>query len=296
MWERSTIAFILKNESYTGTTYNNRYRREGKRIVERPRNEWIPVAIPAIIDAATFKAVQKRMADNKATMRGKPDRKFALGGMVFCAKCKRVYGAVTERAKPNGRTTPTSAYRHREGRRGCENKQVTGKPLLAQVWSALRAGYSDVEALKSDYRAWHAKQHADTADARRELETLTARKTHLEGRKKRASSFLLDGTLDRDEYRRQREAIEAEIASIVAEVDRLNDALASVPTEQDEREFLDYAASVWAQLEQAEHLPEGEQRRVFKGLNLRVWMDSGKVAFITTMGNIAPGELSKSSA
>ena len=58
----STVADILRRTTYVGDhIYNQRDSRAG---TARPPEEWVHVACPAIVDRATFDAVQRRLADH----------------------------------------------------------------------------------------------------------------------------------------------------------------------------------------------------------------------------------------
>jgi site-specific DNA recombinase len=65
IWGTSTITRLLNNEAYIGTVYYNRReslegngprgaRNRKTRSRERPREEWIPIPVPAIVDRDTF--------------------------------------------------------------------------------------------------------------------------------------------------------------------------------------------------------------------------------------------------
>jgi site-specific DNA recombinase len=75
IWQTSTIDRLLRNESYIGTMYYNRYesvegvgprgaRYRKTRQRERPREEWIAIPVPAIIDRDTFERVKHVTRDN----------------------------------------------------------------------------------------------------------------------------------------------------------------------------------------------------------------------------------------
>lgn len=66
----STISRILRNEAYIGRVYYNRTesvldRRPGKGTRQvRPREEWIAIAVPTIVDEKVFEAAQQVGRDN----------------------------------------------------------------------------------------------------------------------------------------------------------------------------------------------------------------------------------------
>ena len=70
-WGTSSLDRLLRNEAYIGTVYYNRYERtqggtRGRmtRQRERPREEWITIPVPAIIDSDTFEHVNHITHEN----------------------------------------------------------------------------------------------------------------------------------------------------------------------------------------------------------------------------------------
>lgn len=61
-WHRQVVRQILTNPTYVGKFYHNKWASTPQGIRLRPREEWILVPCPAIIDGDTFAAVQARLA------------------------------------------------------------------------------------------------------------------------------------------------------------------------------------------------------------------------------------------
>ena len=94
-WGTSTLDRLLRNEAYIGTVYYNRYERiEGAtrgrttRPRARPREEWIAIPVPAIIDRDTFERVSQISHENwKLSPRGAAPDAWLLRGLVQCGNC-----------------------------------------------------------------------------------------------------------------------------------------------------------------------------------------------------------------
>ncbi len=95
VWSVSTIGRVLRNEAYVGRLYYNRTesvparRQAGKgRQVGRPRDQWILIAVPAILDEALFEAAQRVSRDNSRwnPRRAEPGH-WLLRGLVNCGHC-----------------------------------------------------------------------------------------------------------------------------------------------------------------------------------------------------------------
>ena len=99
IWGTSTITRLLNNEAYIGTVYYNRReslegngprgaRNRKTRNRERPREEWIPIKVPAIIDRDMFDRVKQIKRDNsKWNPRGAEWGVWLLRGLIECGHC-----------------------------------------------------------------------------------------------------------------------------------------------------------------------------------------------------------------
>src|SRR6476660_2227213 len=65
VWGVSMIGRLIRNEAYVGSAYYNRtvsvldrHPTKAKRQIEHPRDQWIPIPVPAILDEELFEAAQ----------------------------------------------------------------------------------------------------------------------------------------------------------------------------------------------------------------------------------------------
>lgn len=98
-WHRQVVRQILMNRAYIGEFYQNRWNSEGmlanrfkdgeERIPlrERPRDEWILIPCPKIIDEKVFEYVQKLMEESRRRWAGKSKNQYLLSGLLRCAVC-----------------------------------------------------------------------------------------------------------------------------------------------------------------------------------------------------------------
>lgn len=99
IWGTSTIGRLLHNEAYIGTVYYNRRealdgngprgaRNRKTRHRDRPREEWIAITVPAIIERDTFERVTQITRDNsKWNPRGAEWGSWLLRGLIECGHC-----------------------------------------------------------------------------------------------------------------------------------------------------------------------------------------------------------------
>ena len=58
-WHRQVVRQMLSNRTYIGEFYQNKWDTSNQRVRLRPREEWILIPCPAIIDSEIFTQVQQ---------------------------------------------------------------------------------------------------------------------------------------------------------------------------------------------------------------------------------------------
>jgi site-specific DNA recombinase len=104
-WERSVVWAILRNPAYVGrAAFGKTERAERKRVTrplrqkggfsrrcsanrERPREQWIEIAVPALVDEPVFARAQERLAENKRLSPKNTKELTLLQGLLVCAQC-----------------------------------------------------------------------------------------------------------------------------------------------------------------------------------------------------------------
>ncbi|MDQ3692615.1 MAG: recombinase family protein [Chloroflexota bacterium] len=95
-WDPHSVARILRNETHKGVWHWNKTKRvqRGERKVQesRPREEWLTVTVPVIVDEATWERAQEQLSRNKQQARRNAKREYLLSGRVFCSCGRRFTG------------------------------------------------------------------------------------------------------------------------------------------------------------------------------------------------------------
>src|SRR6266498_513879 len=113
-WTTASIRNILTNPTYTGTAYANRTREvnartrksalrplgRGKSYVGRAAEDWIPIAVPALVEQEVFAQVQAKLGQNqRQAPRNNRRHAYLLRALVSCGHCQH---SVVARALSNG--------------------------------------------------------------------------------------------------------------------------------------------------------------------------------------------------
>ncbi len=201
-WDRSVVWGMLKNPAYAGTAVfgktqavhepaglNRRARLEGRttpravKAVDRPREEWIAIPVPAIVTPVTFERAAQRLADNKKFASRNSKVPSLLQGMIACASCGYGYyrSHTTTTAKNKiyyYRCLGSDDYRY-EGGRICASKPVRADYLDAVVWDHITGLLADPALIRVeiDQRLEHARTSDPSRRERARLELALAKAT-----------------------------------------------------------------------------------------------------------------------
>jgi len=171
-WDRSVVWAMLRNPAYAGravfgktmvvhesAALNRVARLQGRtsprayKTADRPREEWIEIPVPAIIDEDTFDRVAARLVDNKRFATRNAKVPSLLQGLAACESCGYGY------YRTSTRTTNKKIYYYRclgsdnyryEGGRVCANKPVRADHLDTVVWDHITALLGDPQLIRTE--------------------------------------------------------------------------------------------------------------------------------------------------
>lgn len=189
-WERSTVWAMLRNPAYRGTACFGKTRRARRQRVtrplrqrggavtrdsanhERPREEWIEIPVPAIVEELTFARAQELLHENKVHARRRTLEPSLVQGLVSCQKCgyafSRASGRSTARKIHYYRCTGSDGWRHQGGPR-CDTRPVRQDLLDEVVWTEVIRLLEDPALIQLELdRRLAAAQAADPAKTRRQ--------------------------------------------------------------------------------------------------------------------------------
>ena len=200
-WDRSVIWGMLRNPAYAGQAVygktmainespglNRRARLQGgetpraTKTVDRPREQWVHIPVPAIVDEETFARVTQRLADNKRFASRNSKVPSLLQGLAACAGCGYGY------YRTSTRTTNKTIYYYRclgsddyryEGGRVCHNKPVRADYLDQVVWQHITGLLADPHLIHAEIdKRLHTARSSDPARRQRKnLELALAKAT-----------------------------------------------------------------------------------------------------------------------
>lgn len=260
-WSHSTLRAILQREAYTGISYYNRTRRcydsigrprkhgRGRTISNdvypRPREEWVTLSVPAIIESELFERAQAQLEMNKKhSVRNNKKHFYRFRGLLVCHVCGHT---LTSRTNYNGafyycqyggvRRNPDVAEH------SCTIQESVLEPL---VWQQL-VHLLQNPTLIAD--AWHDQFGDNPADSN-ELARLQSRQRKLDGQWKRLLDLFQDGLIEKDELQTRKVALDRSRETLSLQIKDLERKTVFRDTKAEMvNNFSDFAEKILASLE-----------------------------------------------
>jgi site-specific DNA recombinase len=292
-WDHKTIWDMLKNPAYKGeaafgkthwTAVGPRLRpprgkpaqsRRGYSGKDTPKEEWITIPVPALVDASLFESVQEQLEENRRRARiGEKGSRYLLQGLLVCVKCGYAYhGRTNDERNAYYRCSGSMSLPRFGGKRWCWNKELRMDQTDAGVWQEVCRLLEAPQRLEQEYR-----QRLDLQQRPKEPDGL---QTEL-GKLSRGIARLIDsyaeGLIDKQEFeprvrqmRERRHALEEQVQGLkeVSEVEQeLNLILGRLET---------FAAKVTEGLQQADFQT---RREIIRALVKRVEVDEQQLHIV----------------
>ena len=194
-----------------------------------PREEWIEIPVPALVDPAVFEAAQAQLDENRRRRRELRCRPgWLLQGLVVCQRCGYAFYGKMARGRVGGRQpadygyyrcTGTDAHRF-AGQAVCNNPSVRSDRLEQAVWDEIRTVLEDPGRVAAEYqrRLDQARENpseaGDGADLERRIAAL-----------RRGIGRLIDGyaegLIERGEFEPRIDGMRRRLAQLEADRQRL---------------------------------------------------------------------------
>src|SRR5215210_8104418 len=183
-WSPSTVHHILADPIYVGTAYANRYAyvpaakpraQRGPHTGEatcrrlRPREQWIAISVPALVDQQTWDRAQAQLARNAAlSFRHNARHSYLLRCLLTCEVCGLAMYGVT---RPATATKPERQYYECRGKdcvlsartAACPSRHVKAEEIEPVVWNHVTGLLADPDRLLAQFDHLAATAEAGSA-------------------------------------------------------------------------------------------------------------------------------------
>jgi site-specific DNA recombinase len=311
VWDRATVWDMLKNPAYKGAAAFGktsveplRPRLRGQRgrpmqpkravsTQDVPREKWMSIAVPALVDEAVFETVQEQLQENQQRARiGQRGARYLLQGLLVCACCGYAYygkpiSPSARKGNPRSyayyRCIGSDAYRF-GGVRLCWNKQLRTDLVDEAVWNEVCKLLEDPSRLEQEYRQRLLAKESST-----ELTGLEASLGRLRQGIARLIDSYAEGMIDKAEFEPRITRMRERITQLEEQVRQIQD---EAGMEHELRLILarleTFASKVKEGLAEADWLT---RRELIRTLVKRVEVDQEHVNVIFRIGPTTPSTL-----
>ncbi len=240
VWSRSSIWYMLRNPAYKGTaafrkTKSAQRTKKNKRSLEsnnlyagksslqhRPKEEWIYIPVPALIDERIFELAQSKLKKNIKFASRNTKHDYLLSGLLRCTLCGySCYGCPTYR---NGykkwyyRCGGLDTHRLPIGTKSCPGHRIRAEILDDLVWESIKNLLLSPQAIIDEYQ-----QRLNTCTT--DYNSIILEKNNELERFKRERNKLIDlfqnGLVEEHEIKDKLNAVRAKTERITEEINYL---------------------------------------------------------------------------
>lgn len=239
-WSGSTLDRLVRDTTYIGKHYYNKsesvetkkpqnpeqeYRKvvKGSRV-QRPKEEWLAIEVPAIIDKALFDKVQVKLALNKKlNKRNNSKNKYLLAGLIECPCGKARAGDPANGSAYYRCTDRLSKY---PMPRTCTLGGVNVAVIDSLVWKNIEQLLADPSLVIAQAQRWQ-----NTASPlERRSDELTSRLKGFDDEERRYVSAYGSGILSEKIYKEKVQELNENREAIVYELNATEAELMNKPT------------------------------------------------------------------
>ena len=279
-WHRTVIRQILSNPVYTGIFHANRYdsagcslnrhRPRAERVAPslRPEAEWVPVAVPALIDPGQWQEAQGRLEQARRLWAGKPRTEYLLSGLLTCGRCgMSMSGFVGQDWGVRRRKYTCRRSRAAGGAREACGQALAAEPLEALVWRHVAGWLADPAALQEA-----ARDGRDRRAQQQEMAAVEAALAQAEKGRANLVAVLEQGLLPAGEVADSLGRVKARVAELAARRAELQALAAEPPAALPPERLAVCLQELWAG-----RLPMPDRKRLVREVIAGVAVDGRRV-------------------
>jgi site-specific DNA recombinase len=251
-WERTTIWAMLRNPAYRGTACfgktqeatrqdrDNRAvrlrvhppRRAPRPLQEAPKDQWIQIPVPALVDERTFDLAQERLQDNKRFSPRRTVEPSILQGLVHCAQCGYALYRTSTRSSARKiyyyRCLGSDAWRY-QGQARCSARAIRLDLLEDTVWAEVARLLEDPALIQAELTR-RLEAARTSHPAQQNQDRITRELLLAQRRVERLMTAYQEDLLSLDELRRRMPELRQRETRLKAELESLSAQLADQAT------------------------------------------------------------------
>jgi site-specific DNA recombinase len=294
---------MLKNPAYRGMAAFGKTRAGPRRARLRPQRgqpaqpkltysiyqvaqeDWIEIAVPAIVSEPLYEAVQEQLEENRRRKRRSAGKsRFLLQGLLVCKHCGYAYcGTKTSRFDAKGKSRQYGYYRcagtdafRLGGQRLCRNKPVRSDKIDQAVWEDVRSFLENPGRMEQEYRRrLRARKTRETWERPERIASLIKKA-------KRGIARLIDayadGLIEHDEFQPRIQSAKKRLTDLEAEFEKRSSEQAALEAmEEVVGRLQQFAQKVQDGLDEADH---ETRQKILRALVKKIEVDDKQVRVV----------------
>ncbi len=299
-WVKSSVERLLNRQDYIGTSYYNKtvsvipkhpqnvgkykkIKKSSRRL--KPKEEWIAIPVPPIIDKELFFRAHQRLEENKIYNWRNKKYDYLLINKIFCkCGCRRVGDGV------NGHHYYRCAqriYKYPLPNK-CSYEGVNAAILDSMVWYRLLTLLAKKELIKSQAQKWQQKQGKVINKSQEVQERLKTTSEKLTSEEKKLLQAYTSNLISFEQFKDSAQELKAKKEAIESQIQELADK--SPDEEVNLDNFDDICDTLFHVLKYAD---AADKRKYIKKLIVSIYVGersraevNGRIPLVTQVQNI----------
>jgi site-specific DNA recombinase len=249
-WERSMVWAMLRNPAYVGKACYGKTELVPRRRItrplrkrggfsprvssnrERPREEWIEIAVPALVDEQTFAQAEELLERNKRFSPRRTIEPTLLQGILVCRECGYAFYRTSTRTSKRNiyyyRCLGSDDYRYPNGR-VCQNRPIRQDYLDDLIWKEVMRLLEDPELIRTEIER-RIEEIRNSDPVKHKKDGLMKDLTRVQKALERLLDAYQEGLIELDVLRKRTPELRRKQNELRSELERLEIAAASQQT------------------------------------------------------------------
>ncbi|OHA58815.1 MAG: hypothetical protein A2571_00305 [Candidatus Vogelbacteria bacterium RIFOXYD1_FULL_44_32] len=234
-WHKKTIAKIISNPIFTGTTYFFRFKKQFLGLtslldesVQNDKDDWVEFKTEKVVSDELFEACQRQLLKNREFAARNIKNDYLYNKLVICGGCNKKMFASTKNAKKDTQNPFKFYHGARKAKwrevlevdNRCKSCGQIAETKLNKIWDALGGLFNNPDYVVGNLQAAVKKSGKTISQIYTLIQVKKARLVQVQKKLQRIDEVYVNGTLfkSREEYNKKRLIIKDEEHSLKKEI------------------------------------------------------------------------------
>lgn len=230
-WSQSMVARIVSNETYIGTTYWGKFKSiEGEsgrgyrrllntRRIRRPKEEWLPISVPAIIEEPLFRKAELKRLTNKSLSPNTVKNFYLLRGLMTHSCGAPIYSKLCHGQKYYICSSKRNSFIEKP--KCFKSRYYSGDELERLIWNEFLKVVQSPTLLRQRINQHKSNSNSEKNALEAHIKDIDKFIANEEEKINRLVVAYSESAITLDELKNQKEEYEKKINSMVAEKEKL---------------------------------------------------------------------------